>query len=150
LNELDPTYFGDTPIEGIKLFRKGHKNEPVTYHGKGDLLDVVAFIEQQRGYARVLDESFLFFKLICLLVLAGIQRLTFSAVRAEMWRTGICARRTRRASCATWRRRWVTTTCTLSPTRYYSYISVSTSYFLLLLLPSIYSSAKRACSNNVV
>lgn len=49
LNELDPTYFGDTPIEGIKLFRKGHKNEPVTYHGKGDLLDVVAFIEQQRG-----------------------------------------------------------------------------------------------------
>jgi hypothetical protein len=51
LNELDPKYFGDTPIEGIKLFRKGHKKEPVTYRGKGDLLDIVAFVEHQRGYA---------------------------------------------------------------------------------------------------
>lgn len=50
MNELDPTYFGDTPIEGIKLFRKGKQSEPVTYHGKGDLLDVVAFVAQQRGY----------------------------------------------------------------------------------------------------
>jgi thiol-disulfide isomerase/thioredoxin len=49
LNELDPKYFGDTPIEGVKLFRRGRKEEPVTYHGKGDLLDIVAFVSRQRG-----------------------------------------------------------------------------------------------------
>jgi hypothetical protein len=49
LNELDPKYFGDTPIEGVKLFRRGRKEEPVTYRGKGDLLDIVAFVSRQRG-----------------------------------------------------------------------------------------------------
>lgn len=49
LNELDPLYFGDTPAEGIKLFRKGHKSEPVTYHGKGNPFEIAFFLSLQRG-----------------------------------------------------------------------------------------------------
>jgi len=51
LNELDPLYFGDTPAEGIKLFRKGHKSEPVTYHGKGNPFEIAFFLSLQRGYS---------------------------------------------------------------------------------------------------